>query len=308
MYRMKPFLVHILLFIVFSILTIIVLILISTVYVLRNSFNNWETESNILIVEENHDYDALIMGISHARNLSRHKNHLRMEAITGKKIINIGRGGYYSGLMTQHIYLKYFYAMGNRAKKVVVILTPLLMYSTIYDDASNVFEDEPISIKFIECYLSENTNTTVHQLYYYIIDKLSPKWFLSVPTSLEENKDYLDSLDHTKVEEGIKAAYLNGMEEEVFENRRVLIGKILSECRKNNSDVCFIIPPALFGKWRGHDAVISFLGQLQEQDPTITWYDFSESILDPKLYYDHHHLNTAGVVYFTENYLKKALR
>jgi hypothetical protein len=289
-------------------LTIFVLILLSNEFVKRNTFKNWETESNLLVIKENQQYDALFMGISHARNLSRHKNHLRMESITGKKIINIGRGGYYSGLMTQHLYLKYFYAMGNKAQKVIIVLTPLLMYSYIYDDASNVFEDEPISLKFIQCYLSENNKNTVRQLYYYVIDKLSPQWFLSVPTSLDEKKEYLDSLDRTKVEEGIKAAYLNGMEENVFENRKVLVYNILDECKKNNSEVLFIIPPALFGKWRGHDAVIAFLDQLQKQDPTIRWYDFSESVLDPKLYYDHHHLNSAGVVYFTENYLKKIMK
>jgi hypothetical protein len=53
--------------------------------------------------------------------------------------------------------------------------------------------------------------------------------------------------------------------------------------------------------------VASFLNQLQKQDSTIAWYDFSESVLDPKLYYDYHHLNSAGVVYFTENYLKKII-
>ena len=35
------------------------------------------------------------------------------------------------------------------------------------------------------------------------------------------------------------------------------------------------------------------------------YYDFSESVLIPKYYYDHHHLNSAGVDYFAENFLKR---
>jgi hypothetical protein len=305
---MNHFLKNLFLFTVCSILTILVLILLSNEFVKRNTFNNWETESNLLVIRENQQYDALFMGISHARNLSRHKNHLRIETITGKKIINIGRGGYYSGLLTQYLYLKYFYAMGNKTQKVIIVLTPILMYSYVYDDASNIFEDEPISFNFIRCYLSENNHSATRQLYYYIIDKLSPQWFLTVPATLEEKKESLDSLDRAKVEAGIQSAYLNGMENEVFENRKALVYKIIGECKKNNSQIIFIIPPALFGKWKGHETVVSFLGQLHNQDPAIAWYDFSESVLDPKLYYDHHHLNSAGVVYFTENYLKKIMK
>jgi hypothetical protein len=305
---MKPFLKNLFFFILFSVLAIVVMIFLSNEFVMRNTFNNWETESNLLVIKEHQQYDALFMGISHARNLSRHKNHLRIEAITGKKILNIGRGGYYSGLLNQYLYLKYFYAMGNTTQNVIIVLTPVLMYSYVYDDASNIFEDEPISFSFIRCYLSERNDYTTRQLYYYIIDKLSPQWFLTVPTSLDEKTESLDSLDRAKVDSGMRSAYLNGMENEVFENRKTLVYKILKECRANNSRVIFIIPPALFGKWKGHETVVSFLEQLHIQDPAIAWYDCSNSVLDPKLYYDHHHLNSAGVVYFTENYLKQIIR
>jgi hypothetical protein len=305
---MKNFLRTLILFTVFSILTIVILIFLSNEFVKRNTFNNWETESNLLVIKNNQQYDALFMGISHARNLSRHKNHLRIEAITGKKIINIGRGGYYSGLLNQYLYLKYFYAMGNTAHDVIIILTPVLMYSYVYDDASNIFEDEPISFTFIRCYLSEKNDYTTRQLFYYMIDKLSPQWILTVPTTLEKKTESLDSLDRAKVESGMRSAYLNGMENKVFENRKALIYKILEECKRNTSRVIFIIPPALFGKWKGHETVVSFLEQLHNQDPAIAWYDCSESVLNPKLYYDHHHLNSAGVVYFTEKYLKDIMK
>jgi hypothetical protein len=39
-----------------------------------------------------------------------------------------------------------------------------------------------------------------------------------------------------------------------------------------------------------------------------SFYDFSGVIIEPKYYYDHHHLNTNGIVLFTNNYLEGTLR
>ena len=67
-----------------------------------------------------------------------------------------------------------------------------------------------------------------------------------------------------------------------------------------------IIPPALFGKWKGHEETVEFC-RIMNVKYGVSFHDFSMSVLEPKLYYDHHHLNTNGVEYFTEKFLKLAL-
>lgn len=59
----------------------------------RKGFSNHETESNLFFINDNENFDLLLLGISHARNFSRHKNHQRVEKILDKKFINLGQGG-----------------------------------------------------------------------------------------------------------------------------------------------------------------------------------------------------------------------
>ena len=74
-----------------------------------------------------------------------------------------------------------------------------------------------------------------------------------------------------------------------------------------NIEIILLIPPALFGKWRGHQETLNFMESM-EQKYNLKIIDCSESVLDPILYYDSHHLNTKGVVYFTNKYLKPIIK
>lgn len=277
-------------------------ILLSEVVESRN-FANYETESNLLIIPESNNFDILIMGISHARNFSRHKNHLRLEKLLDKKIINIGRGDAKCGLSIQKFYLDYFYNKNNKAKNIIVLLSPPLFYSKYLDLASGTFEDEPFKIEFFFDYLFSNNSKRIQQLFYYVTSKLNHKWFLSYPYSTESQENKLTGINRFAVQHGFKLAYLDGMKDEIIADNLSILKEIIKDANKNNSNIIFIIPPALFGQWPGHDNICTKMEKLKNE-LNFQFYDFSNSILEPEYYYDHHHLNTEGVEYFTNQFLK----
>ena len=128
---------------------------------------------------------------------------------------------------------------------------------------------------------------------------------MSSPSTLESKDKKLDSLDLNTVKKGQNMAYTGSdLNFTRFNKTSKKIEETVKLAAKNNSDVIFIIPPALFGKWRGHQETYDFAVSLQNKYPNVKLFDGSEKVLTPQLYFDNHHLNTKGIVFFTEKYLK----
>jgi len=303
---MKRYLINTVIFILAFLILVISLALLSSQMVYNRGFENWEAESNLLMMKSDHDYGLLIMGISHARNFSRHKNHLRLEKMLDREIINIGIGGGQCGANDQLFFLKYFYNRGNTANKVLYVLSPTLMTTGFSNKASNTFELEPFKIDFFGQYLNFKADNKYERLFYYVKSKFSRKWIKLKPKSLESKKSALKALDSAKIKEGLKLLLVDGERIDELQRNSVTVEETIKLAKANNSEIIFIIPPALFGKWKGHFEVMDFLKAMQEKYGTA-YYDYSESVLIPKYYYDHHHLNSVGLDYFTENFLKKIL-
>jgi hypothetical protein len=303
---MKRYLINTTIFILAFFILVFALAYLSSQVIYNKGFENWEAESNLLMMKSDHDYGLLIMGISHARNFSRHKNHLRIEKILDREIINIGIGGGQCGANDQLFFLKYFYNRGNKANQVLYVLSPTLMTKGFSNKASNTFKLEPFRFDFFVQYLDFKTDNKYERLFYYIKSKFSRKWMRLKPSSLESKKAALEDLDSTKIKEGLKLLLVDGERVDEFQRNSITVEETIKLAKANNSEVIFIIPPALFGKWFGHFAVMDFLKAMNEKYGTA-YYDFSESVLIPEYYYDHHHLNSVGIDYFTENFLKKVL-
>ena len=304
---MRKYLINTSVFILLLTVLVFVLALVSSNMVSRRGFKNWEAESNLLMMKSDYDYDLLIMGISHARNFSRHKNHLRMEEIMQYEIINIGIGGGRCGANDQHFFLKYFYDRGNSANKVLYVLSPTLMTKGFSNKASNTFALEPLNLDFFLQYLNYQTDNKYERLFYYVKSKFSRKWIKLQPSSLERKKSALKALDSTKIKKGLKLLQVEGERADEFQRNCIKVEETIRLSIANNSEIIFFIPPALFGKWQGHYETMDFLEKMREKYG-VNYYDFSESVLIPKYYYDHHHLNSDGVDYFTENYLLNILK
>ncbi|MBL7889573.1 MAG: hypothetical protein JNL24_08475 [Bacteroidia bacterium] len=253
-------------------------------------------------MKDNEQYDVLFLGISHARNFSRHRNHELIEKITNKKVINLGQGGGICGVNEQKFYLQYFYRKKNKAKNVLFILSPPLMYSETLPIASNTFEEEVFSIDFFINYLLFKSENKSERIIEYIRSKLTKKWLLTQPHSKENESTFLTSVDMKIVKEGFVAAYGDSLSHTRFTKSCETVESIIEETKTNDSKIIFIFPPAPFGKWPGHKSCIEFAKKM-ELKYGCKYYDFSEAITTPAYYYDHHHLNSKGVEYFARTFL-----
>lgn len=302
---MKSFLKKIVIFLILFTIVVIGALKVSSVIVYKRGFLNYQTESNLLVFQNNTHYDLLLMGISHARNFSRHKNHLRVEKILGQKIINIGQGGGACGVNEQLFYLDYFYFRNNKSKRVVYILSPPLFFSESLPIASNTFDFETFEFNFLTRYLTFPSENKAERILSYLQNKNSKEWLNYYPNSLERKAGELSKIDSTAIEEGQDLAYQNSSESNMIRFRKsaLRIEETIKLARKHHSEVILIIPPTLFGKWRGHEKVVRF-GLKMANKSGVQFYDLSESVLIPNYYYDHHHLNTKGIEYFTEKFLR----
>lgn len=301
---MKSFLIRLSTYILFFFISLYLVLEVLSNTVYKRDFKNSETESNSLIIKENAHYDLLFLGISHARNFSRTGNHERVEKILNKKIINLGQGGGKCSINEQLFYLDYFYSKGNTTDKICIVLSPPMLSSTTLPLASTTFDNEIFDISFFSRYLFFDAENKSERLLNYVQSKFSKNWISMKPIYSKSNDDFLIELDSTKIEGGFDLAYgSTGVNMEQFKKSCSQVVKIIKLAKRNNSKIYFIIPPALFGKWPGHFETIDFLNE-SKMNYNFEYADFSESILDPRLYYDHHHLNSNGVDLFTEKYLK----
>lgn len=299
---MKDFLNRIFIYLVLFFVSFFFLLTVLSDYVNKKGFKNSQTESNTLIIRENEAYNVLFLGISHARNFSRNGNHERVEKILNNKIINLGQGGGKCSINEQLFYLDYFYSKGNKTDKVCIVLSPPMLSSTTLPFASTTFENEAFDISFFTKYLFFDAENKSERLLNYTQSKFSKNWLSKKPIQSKRNDKFLNEIDSAKIDEGFKLAYGSGVNMKQFEKSCSQVLEIIKLAQKNNSKVYFFIPPALFGKWPGHYQSIKFLKE-NIMEYNFKYADFSEVILDPKMYYDHHHLNSNGVNFFSNNFL-----
>jgi len=304
---MKLFLKKLTLFTLSLPLVIFTCVFSTSHWVTRNYFNNDETESNTLVIKNNQNYDLAFLGISHARNFSRYQNHQMIENILNKKILNLGQGASSCGPNEQLFYLSYSYSKNIKIDTIIYVLSPPLLYSNELNIASSTFDLESFEWNFLFQYLFHPSENKTERLFHYIKSKLNPDWIFHVPFKKSSNTRELKGLDSLKVKEGFKLAYPNGLQGGTFLKSSKVIETTIQLAKTNNSTLIFIIPPALFGKWQGHDETYNFC-QKMNQIYGCECYDFSESMLEANYYYDHHHLNSQGVEYFVENYLSVAIK
>lgn len=296
--------------VIFSLVTLIMLLsflLVSSEIVKNRNFKNSETESNTLFLKQNKNYDILFLGISHARNFSRHHNHEKVEKWLNKSIVNLAQGEGKCGLNEQLFYLDYFYNQKNKVDTIIYVLTPPLFTNKKLPIASNTFDNEIFDLIFLYNYTTFKSENKYERIVQYAQSKLSKNWISKMPDKKFAVTDSLTHLNLKEVKKGMKLASSQKFNQKQFDLSCTIIEKTILKAKQNNSVVMFIIPPALFGKWNENQQVVDFAKKMKLKY-NIKWGDFSEAILEPKYYYDHHHLNTKGVAYFTKKYLINFLK
>ena len=150
---MKLFLKKIMLFSLLFFVLFFLSVQTSTFIVEQRPFENWNTESNLLIIKPDRHYDLLIMGNSHARNFSRHGNHFRVERILKKKILNLGKSAGVLGVNDYYPFLYYCLSLGDSFDTILFTVSSPMIYANKANLASNTFEDEPLKWNFLFQYI-----------------------------------------------------------------------------------------------------------------------------------------------------------
>jgi hypothetical protein len=267
-------------------------------------FQNHNNEESLIITPKNEHFDYLILGISHARNFSRHHNHQRVESILEVNMLNYGKGAGKGSIANQHNFFKYFLSRHNSADNIFYVITMPMFFSNIMDANAYTYENEIFSPKFFFILLFGPEVNKGEKMYNYLRSKYNTRWKKYGTWSANINENALSEIDTAAISNGFRLAYVKGLEMDAFErNKRYLI-KTIELAQKNGINISFLITPTLFGEWPGHDMVIKFLDEL-EQQYNVKTYNFCCVYLDKVEYFaDHHHLNTPGVIAFTEEYLK----
>ena len=271
----------------------------------NKEYHNFNVEENVIITPKNEHFEFVMLGLSHARNFSRHRNHQRVEKILDRKFINFGKGGGKGNIANQHVYLKYFLSRGNTTDHIYYVLSMPMFFAERLDENAFTYQYEKLDPLFFYQVLTGPDINKGEKLYTYIRSKSDKHWrFKYGPWSAKISDNVLEKIDSTVINNGFKLAYVSGLEFDTFKKNKKLMQETVELAQKNDIEITFIVTPSTFGEWPGHEHVMDFMSELKEKYGSEV-YDFSRVYLGQKKYfYDHHHLNSDGVVKFTKEYLK----
>lgn len=280
-------------------LTILWLLLyLTNLQINRHAFHSGNTDSVLLRIGQQKCYDAVILGASHAHGLSRKSNHYRVEKILGKKLISLAKGRGAGGIKNQYIYFSYFIKKKNRADRLIYFIDPFVFYNDKMDHHHYIYNDEAFRTDFLWHIVSNGISMEITMNY--LRFKLKKEWWHYRPDVDTIQEGSLTGIDSVKIKKRLSILYPEGMSEATFQQKVKYLEKIIELARKNKMSIVFVVPPTLMGKLPGHEHMLTTLRDLA---PECHIYDFSNVMEQPNMYYDHDHLNTEGVIRFSEKYL-----
>lgn len=274
------------------VLLLSVAIFVGHLWVKRQKFTNANTEGNLTIMPRGNGVDYLVLGISHGRNLSRRSHHGLFESVFNSTMINLAQGESLGGLENQLLYLRTFYEKGNKAKDLIVVLSPSLMFNAETDRSDIMLYREPMEWSMVKRLIDKGNDRKWHQLFHYVKSKLGHHWWMLKPDNRTQFDGVLTAIDANAMKEGFQLAYPSGLDLLTFKNRCVVLEDLVKTAESMGTRVNFVIPPASFGFWPGHGTVLAYL-KYRFQGRKIL--DHSEAVIGNAYYYDHHHLNTEGM-------------
>lgn len=285
--------------------TALLCLALSAVPFVRFHFTNGTTESNLLVMPHGEHVGVVLLGTSHGRIFSRAGNHERVERILGESMLNLSKGEG-RGIVAEDIFLHYFYAQGNTARDVVYVIDPFVFYADAWNDDNDFLFDEPLDIRFT-LFLLQTEHVPMHVWANYLKSKLAWGWVMAHPSFIQDRTDHLSSVDPQAVHARIENLYPEGTNSQTFRTYVRRLDDIVALARAHGSRITFVIPTTLLGEMPGRADLLTELARVREKDG-VRFFDYSSAVTNPSLYYDHDHLNTAGVELFAEQYLKPLLK
>jgi len=246
-----PFIQNIALFITLALLLLLGIPLLTSHYVKSKDFNNGNTESNLLILDDRKDFDYLFLGNSHARNFSRYNQHGNLEKQLEGSVLNFGQGKGLCGINDQYFYLKYLLSQGYNFKHIVHCVSSPYLFDNRLNSGTTTFYAEPLSIKVLANYLKHPAPNKITRLAHYIKTKWTPRWIKLHPDQTSSKDKKLSQLNPKSVEDGFKLAFPNGILENAVESNSSILEQCISLAKSHGIKTSLIQTPTLFESWPG---------------------------------------------------------
>lgn len=266
---------------------------------------NWETESNLLVTGKNEHYDIAILGTSRGRVFSRDSNHLTIEQILGKKVINLSKGGG-GGVMPAMIHLAHFFRRGNSVDQIIYFIDPWIFFCPINNENNTFFlRDEPFEIAILKDLVINRfpSQRIISYLQMIAVDDWQSIGRYAAPGL---DKLTLKAIDPLKLQEA-KNHYLGLYDYDRFNHYIKFVSDINILARENKSRITYITLPILMKDFPGAKEVDKKLKEISKKEG-VGYYNFIDKMQDRHFFYDHMHFNNKGVAYFTKNYLEPILK
>jgi len=300
---MKEFFIKAVFFLGINLCILTLLIILGRLTEKRLEYDPGDTESSLLAMRKGAEYGFVLLGTSHGRVFSRGSKQPAVEKLLDKSFFNLSKGSG-AGIIPAKIYLTQFFNDGNRTPLVVYLIDPWIFYSSKWNEKNYFPASEPFSVAFLKGLILNGIHHSV--IINYFKTKIEAPWFLKHPQSINEPREFLVSVDASVVRARLNNLYQDGQSPESFRRYAPQVDEIVSIARDHDAKMIFIVPPTLLGDLPGVDLVRQKIDEYAATGDA-EFYDFSNAIADPRLYYDHDHLNRQGVNCFAKNFLKPIL-
>ncbi|WP_232364170.1 hypothetical protein [Desulforapulum autotrophicum] len=268
-------------------------------------FKNWETESNLLVTGENEHYDVALLGTSRGRVFSRDSNHLTMENILEKKVINLSKGGG-GGVMPAKVHLDHFYSRGNRVDHIIYFVDPWIFFCPINNENNTFFlRDEPFELSILGDLILNRfpSQRIISYLQMIAVDDWKR---ISQYGSPGLDQLTLKAIDPVKLEEA-RNHYLGLYDYRKFNNYSGFITRINKVAKQHKSKITYVLLPILMKDFPGAGQVDEKLKEISRKEG-VGYFNLIDKMHDRHFFYDHMHFNSNGVAHFTETYMRSILK
>lgn len=270
----------------------------------RNRFPVGKSESVLLTIPEDTHYDVLIVGPSHAQEFSWSGNHERVEEILGADVANLSSEG--TGPVPVDIFWKIWRERGNTADTVLYVAHPFAFYSSRFNEDNRFTGKEPIDPTMLSEMIDRGFGTD--NVMFYFQSKFNPVWVVGKPRADNGELEVgSEPIEPDLLEAAVGRLYPDGTDNDAFEKYAAVFDETVREMRDAGMRVVIMIPPTLMGEPDGLEAAAEHFEGLARSDDGITFLDLTGVIEDHSEFLDLSHLNTAGVVHLTREYLEPAL-
>jgi hypothetical protein len=266
---------------------------------------NWETESNLLMMGEDQHYDVAILGTSRGRVFARDNNHRTVEQLLNKKVINLSKGGG-GGLMPAELHLSYFFHQKNTVDHIVYLVDPWVFFAPINNENNEFFlRDEPFKL-FILWKLISGGFPLKRILSYFQMITVKDWKAKSQYAAPGLTKGALKHIDTEKLEHA-RQHYMGTYDQKKFKKYSQMVDKINLLAKKNGARITYIMLPMLIPDFPGASEVDRKLKNAAANETHVAYHNCLSTMQEKRFYYDHMHFNKTGIVYFLQKYLNPSL-